>query len=124
MADKKKAESPAPNPAERAVAVLNEALAADREGIQAFMRQEVLVNDALASHPAILVGTSVLHPPTEIRANGELLMVTGGDIVLRPLGLINSLFDEQYGAVGMTYDSDTGYIEEFFYLPDGVVEEE
>ena len=123
MADKKKTEAPTLNPVERAVEVLNEALAADREGIQAFMRQEVLVNDDLASHPAIQVGTSVLSPPTEIRANGELLMVTGGDIVLRPLGLINGLFDEQYGAVGMMYDSDTGYIEEFFYLPDGVVEE-
>ena len=122
MAEKKNAKAPTLNPVERAVEVLNEALAADREGIQAFMRQEVLVNDDLASHPAIQVGTSVLSPPTEIRANGELLMVTGGDIVLRPLGLINGLFDEQYGAVGMTYDSDTGFIEEFFYLPDGVVE--
>ena len=89
-----------------AIRVLNEALEADPEAINRMMRLEVPVNEKLAGHATIQVGTSELDPPHPGK-------------VVRPLGLINGLYgagDDQWGFIAMMVD-EAGKIVKFIPVP-------
>ena len=83
-----------PEPAIRAVGVLNEALRADPVAMNAFMQLMVPVNPELAEHPTIQVG-----------APGLFDDVTTGP-VMRPLGLINGLFGVDGKRLGLHLHGD------------------
>jgi len=90
----------AEDPIDRAVRVLNEAVAADPACIDRLMRVEAGCNDSLADHPSIQVSPSFLtEGPTAERP-----------LVLRPIGLINGLLgvrDNGYGYIAMICADDT-----------------
>lgn len=90
-----------------AIRVLNEALEADPDAINELMRTEVVVNtDALRDHWSVQVGP---HDP-----DGRA--VADGQIVVRPLGLINGLFGvdrDGWGLIAMRLEKDTARIVRF-----------
>ena len=103
MSNTNKAEHP--EAVARAIAVLNEALAADPEAVNRFMSLEVQINQALAGHPTIQVGGSVIDPSQD-------------GCVMRPLGLINGLFgvdENDWGFIAMEAEDDR--IVRFTVLP-------
>jgi hypothetical protein len=76
-----------------AVAVLNEAAAADPMALAALIAARVECNDALAAHPSIQVGP------------GE----SGGPPVVGLLGILNGIFGnaaDGWGAIAAVYDVD------------------
>lgn len=82
---------------EDALRVLNEAVKADREAMQALIDARVLCNDKLGKHPTIQVG----------RMDGCLRVGI--------LGLLNGLFgtaEDGWGAIAAVFDDD-GTITEF-----------
>ena len=97
---------------EAAVAVLNEALAADRKTINQFFKLESVVNtDEFRDHPTIQVGAR------------EILNADSDDktLVVRPLSLINGLFgaDEKpwgFIAVWTKGGSDSDDWIDYFYV--------
>ena len=87
----------------KAVDVLNEALAADPQAINALMRLSVQCNATLARHPSVQVGAHQ------------------HDFELRPLGLINGLFgvdEHDWGFIYMHTAHDDGRITHFSLSPE------
>lgn len=84
---------------EDAIILLNEALAADQEAINALYRSKVSCNETLANHPTIQIG---------VRPDNNY--------VVGLLGIMNGLFgidDKGYGAIVAIIDDDTGKITSF-----------
>ena len=82
---------------DHAVAVLNEALATDPDCVRQLLAAEAECSDALAVHPSIQVGPSLL-------AEGPM---QDRPYVLRPFGLINGLLGVRrsgYGHIAMICD--------------------
>lgn len=92
------------DPIDRAVEVLNEALAADRTIVDQMFRSEWPCNEALAEHPTIQVG------PT--------FWADGDHTVCRLLGIINGIFGVDAGNRGPISMQVNGADED----PPGVVE--
>ena len=78
-----------------AVEVLNSALEADRLAVNRFFALEMEVNQTLADHPTIQVGSSDLEPESK-------------KVVMRPLGLINGLFGTDERLYGFVYMNTKG----------------
>ena len=95
---------------DRAIAVLNEALAADPAAMAALMTMETSCNEAMADHPSIQVGAYERETGTPTLA---------GPYWVRPLGLINGLFGvdaDRWGFIAMNVD-EHGRITEFLRTP-------
>ena len=83
-----------------AIAVLNEALAADPDAISRLFSMFVNVNEKLAAHPTI-----------QVLIRGDVDRAPR-DYYLRPLGLINGLFgthDDGYGHIAAAVKSPTDH---------------
>ena len=105
---------------DHAIRVLNDALALDPKAISDLFRMEVLVNEALADHPTIQVGTTVVN----VQANVAGIPGVDAELtvpVLRPLGLINGLLGVQpdsWGYIAMeTAGPDRRRIVRFLRTP-------